>query len=85
LTETTHLDETYAASPVHLLGWRDNATQRRRLQQELFGLDQDVHQPEALRCIVDRLTFGGNIIETGTVSYHLAHARSQRAAQATSG
>ena len=30
--------------------------------------------------IVDRLTFGGNIIETGTVSYRLAHTRAQRAA-----
>jgi hypothetical protein len=28
--------------------------------------------------IVDRLTFAGNIIETGTVSYRLAHARAQR-------
>ena len=28
--------------------------------------------------IVDRLTFGGNIIETGTSSYRLAHARKQR-------
>ncbi len=28
--------------------------------------------------IVDRLTFGGNIIETGTSSYRLAHARNQR-------
>jgi len=30
---------------------------------------------------VDRLTFGGNIIETGTVSYRLAHVRAQRAGQ----
>jgi hypothetical protein len=30
--------------------------------------------------IVDQLTFGGNIIETGTVSYRLAHTRAQRAA-----
>jgi predicted nucleic acid-binding protein len=29
--------------------------------------------------IVDRLTFGGNIIETGTVCYRLAHTRAQRA------
>jgi hypothetical protein len=32
--------------------------------------------------IVDRLTFGGNIIETGTVYYGLADARLQRAGQA---
>ena len=29
--------------------------------------------------IVDRLTFGGNIIETGTTSYRLTHARTHRA------
>lgn len=29
--------------------------------------------------MVDRLTFGGNIVETGTTSYRLAHARTQRA------
>jgi hypothetical protein len=28
---------------------------------------------------VDRLTFGGNIIETGTESYRLAHARAAMA------
>jgi len=28
--------------------------------------------------IVDRLTYGGHIIETGTTSYRLAHARSRR-------
>jgi hypothetical protein len=30
--------------------------------------------------IVDRLTFAGQIIETGTTSYRLAHARTKRAA-----
>jgi hypothetical protein len=29
---------------------------------------------------VDRLTFSGPIIETGTTSYRLAHARQRRAA-----
>jgi hypothetical protein len=31
--------------------------------------------------IVDRLTFAGQIIETGTTSYRLAHARQRRAAR----
>jgi len=31
---------------------------------------------------VDRLTFGGNIIEAGTTSYRLAHTRAQRAGTA---
>ncbi len=35
--------------------------------------------PRLCAAIVDRLTFAGNIIETGTVSFRLAHARAQRA------
>jgi hypothetical protein len=33
--------------------------------------------------IVDRLTFGGNIIETGTDSYQLAHTRAHQGGTAT--
>lgn len=36
--------------------------------------------PRLCAAIVDRLTFGGNIIETGTDSYRLAHTRAARAA-----
>ena len=36
--------------------------------------------PRLCAAIVDRLAFAGNIIETGTVSYRLAHARAQRTA-----
>ncbi len=32
---------------------------------------------------MDRLTFGGNIIETGTSSYRLAHTRRQRTTTTT--
>jgi DNA replication protein DnaC len=35
--------------------------------------------PRLCAAIVDRLTFAGNIIETGTSSYRLAHARAARA------
>ena len=35
--------------------------------------------PRLCAAIVDRLTFAGNIIETGTSSYRLAHARATRA------
>jgi len=38
-----------------------------------------VYRPAAVRAIVDRLTFGGNINQTGTVCYRLAHTRAQRA------
>src|ERR687891_2757169 len=34
--------------------------------------------PRLCAAIVDRLTFGGNIIETGTDSYRLAHTRTQQ-------
>ena len=33
--------------------------------------------PRLCAAIVDRLTFGGNIIETGTDSYRLAHAKAK--------
>ena len=36
--------------------------------------------PRLCAAIVDRLTFGGNIIETGTHSYRLAHTRGQSSA-----
>jgi DNA replication protein DnaC len=44
---------------------------------ESFRLDEDLHRPAA---IVDRLTFNGTIIETGTDSYRLARTRSHQAA-----
>ena len=37
--------------------------------------------PRLCAAIVDRLTFAGQIIETGTVSYRLAHARQQHNAK----
>jgi len=40
--------------------------------------------PRLCAAIVDRLTFGGNIIETGTSSYRLAQARSRRGGAKTS-
>ena len=36
--------------------------------------------PRLCAAIVDRLTFGGNIIETGTQSYRLAQTLAHRAA-----
>lgn len=34
--------------------------------------------PRLCATIADRLTFGGNILETGTDSYRLAHTKSQQ-------
>ena len=39
--------------------------------------------PRLCAAIVDRLTFGGNIIETGTDSYRLAHTKAALAAMTT--
>ena len=48
------------------------------------GWTKTFTDPRLCAAIVDRLTFGGNIIQTGTNSYRLAHARAQRAGGAKS-
>jgi DNA replication protein DnaC len=47
------------------------------------GWTKTFTDPRLCAAIVDRLTFGGNIIETGTDSYRLAQTRA-RAAHAIS-
>jgi DNA replication protein DnaC len=49
------------------------------------GWTKTFTDPRLCAAIVDRLTFGGNIIETGTDSYRLASARAARAQSAASG
>src|SRR5437764_3364950 len=44
------------------------------------GWTKTFTDPRLCAAIVDRLTFAGQIIETGTTSYRLAHARKKRAA-----
>lgn len=44
------------------------------------GWTKTFTDPRLCAAIVDRLTFGGNIIETGSSSYRLAHARARRQA-----
>ena len=56
----------------------EKASVGHRLQRVLLRLDQDLHRPPPVRAIVDRLTFGGNIIETGTQSYRLARTLANR-------
>lgn len=41
---------------------------------------RDLPDPRLCAAIVDRLTFNGTIIETGTDSYRLAHTKQQHAA-----
>ena len=44
------------------------------------GWTKTFTDPRLCAAIVDRLTFAGQIIETGTTSYRLAHARARRTA-----
>jgi DNA replication protein DnaC len=45
------------------------------------GWTKTFTDPRLCAAIVDRLTFAGQIIDTGTTSYRLAHARQRRAAR----
>ncbi len=47
--------------------------------ESFSGWTKTFADPRLCAAIVDRLTFNGTIIETGTASYRLAHARNQRA------
>ncbi|MBA3646890.1 MAG: AAA family ATPase [Pseudonocardiales bacterium] len=46
--------------------------------ESFSGWTKTFTDPRLCAAIVDRLTFAGNILETGTDSYRLAHARAQR-------
>jgi len=46
------------------------------------GWTKTFTDPRLCAAIIDRLTYGANIIETGSDSYRLAHARQQRQAPA---
>jgi IstB-like ATP binding protein len=50
------------------------------VQPLISGWTKTFTDPRLCAAIVDRLTFAGQIIETGTTSYRLAHARKRRAA-----
>ncbi len=45
--------------------------------ESFSGWTKTFTDPRLCAAIVDRLTFGGNILETGTDSYRLAHTRAQ--------
>jgi DNA replication protein DnaC len=50
----------------------------RNSNEAFSGWTKTFTDPRLCAAIVDRLTFGGNIIETGTDSYRLAHARQRQ-------
>ena len=47
-------------------------------EREVSSWTKTFTDPRLCAAIVDRLTFAGQIIETGTTSYRLAHARQRR-------
>jgi hypothetical protein len=59
---------THYAVPVRLIG-------RTPGRSSFGGWTRTFTDPWLCAAIVDRLTFGGNIIETGTDSYRLASTR----------
>jgi hypothetical protein len=57
-------------------------TASRSPQTSRFGWTKTFTEPRLRAAIVDRLTYGGNIIETGIESYRLAQTRAQADASA---
>jgi len=55
-------------------------SQRGHRLQRVVGWTKTFTDPRLCAAIVDRLTFGGNIIETGTDSYRLARTRAAQQA-----
>lgn len=49
------------------------------------GWTKTFTDPRLCAAIVDRLTFGGNLIQTGTDSYRLAITQARAAAQGNTG
>jgi len=56
--------------------WR-HLRDRPASNESFSGWTKTCTDPRLCAAIVDRLTFGGTIVETGTHSYLLAHSRSQ--------
>jgi DNA replication protein DnaC len=75
------LDRRGAERVFQVLTEREETNSVAIASNESFsGWTKTFTDPRLCAAIVDRLTFAGsNIIETGTVSYRLAHARTQRA------
>jgi hypothetical protein len=73
------LDRRGAELLFQVLTEREDQRGGHREQRELQRLDEDLRRPRLCAASVDRLTFAGNIIETGTVSIGwLTPARSAR-------
>ena len=78
------LDRRGAELLFQVLTEREETSSVSTASNESFsGWTKTFTHPRLCAAIVDRLTFGGNIIETGTTSYRLAHTLAHRAADAT--
>jgi len=73
------LDRRGAEPLFQLLTERDERSAIAIVSKGAFsGWTKTFTHPRLCPAIVDRLTFAGQIIETGTQSYRLAYARAQR-------
>jgi hypothetical protein len=85
-TQHLQLDRRGAELLFQVLTEREEKNSVAIASNESFaGWGKTFTDPRLCAAIVDRLTFGGNIIETGTDSYRLASARAARAQSAVSG
>jgi DNA replication protein DnaC len=76
----TELDKRGAELLFQVLTEREERSAVAIASNEPFGgWTKTFTDPRLGVAIVDRLMFAGQIIETGTTSYRLAHARQQRA------
>jgi hypothetical protein len=78
-TRDMELDRRGAEPMFQVLTEREERSAIAIASNEAFsGWTKTFTDPRLCPAIVDRLTFAGQIIETGTQSYRLAHARAQR-------
>lgn len=79
--EYTELDRHGAESLFQVLTEREEKSSVAIASNESFGgWTKTFTDPRLCAAIVDRLTFNGSIIETGTDSYRLASTRAHRTA-----
>ncbi|WP_371871000.1 ATP-binding protein [Mycolicibacterium agri] len=77
------LDKRGAELLFQVLTEREERTPSPSPAMRPSGWTKTFTDPRLCAAIVDRLTFGGTIIETGTDSYRLAHTRNQKTTAAS--
>jgi len=76
------LDHRGAELLFQVLPEREEKNSMTIASNESFGWTKTFTDPRLCGAIVDRLTFNGTIIETGSQSYRLAHAKNRQAVPA---